>query len=384
MFSIVGHSEEVGAELVAQEIIEQCDKKLNGRNPKGGILFAAVDFEYDEILEKILSQWPDLELIGGTTDGELSSTIGCAEDSIALMLFGGDEVEIKAGVGRNVSGDVNEVCSYAVDMAIGKATKEPQFCLTIPESLTTSGQKIAESLVAKLGDSVPLFGAAVGDQRQFGSTKQFYGDEVLFDSVPLLLFSGDIDYSFGIATGWETIGEPGIVTSSEGPIVHTINDKPAIEFYQKYLGSDVKPTGENPLVILNENGEAEYLRATLGDVNEETGAITFFADVPEGSSVQNSTVDRDAIIKGCEHSIDAALKNFPEGKTPGAAVIFSCAARKLLLGTRVSEESDQLQNKLSEDVEFCGIYGYGEISPNLTSTSARFHNETFITLLMGN
>ncbi len=382
MFAIVGHSEEIDSDSAAKEIIEQCEDKLNGRIPKGGIIFSAIDFEYDVIIENILSHWNDLELIGGTTDGELSSTLGCTEDTIVLMLFGGDEIDVSAGIGHNLSNDVEASCNAAIEMAIGKTSRKPQFCLTIPESLTTSGQKIIETLTAKLGDTIPLLGASAGDQWKFSKTKQFFGHEILSDSIPVLLFSGDIVFSFGIATGWQPIGEPGIVTSSDGSIVHTIDNKPTIQFFEKYLGPGVKPAGENPLIILNEKGETEYLRATFGKSDEE-GSIIFFADITQGSKVQNTTVDRDAIIQGCNDSINAALNNYPNGKVPEAAVIFSCSARKLLLGTKVSEEYEQLRGKLGKEIEFCGFYGYGEICPNAMNKPSRFHNESFITLLMG-
>jgi len=44
-----------------------------------------------------------------------------------------------------------------------------------------------------------------------------------------------------------------------------------------------------------------------------------------------------------------------------AALFFSCAARKLLLGTRTEEELHVIRGALGEDVPICGFYGYGEI-----------------------
>ena len=383
MYSIVAHSEDINSESAVRELLDQCEGQLNGRSPKGGIVLSAIDFEFDVILEAITSHWPNIELIGGTTDGEISSSIGCTEDSIVLTLFGGEDIDVQAGIGLDVSKDIEAACKSSIEMALGKSAIEPQFCITIPESLTTSGQKIVESLTNQLGDRVPVLGALAGDQWNFSETKQFFGDRVISDSVPILLFSGALKHSYGIATGWKPIGEPGTVTSSNGSVVRTINDKPAIEFFEKYLGKGLKPSGENPLVIINQDGNSEYLRATIGNVDEESGSVTFLADVEEGLIVKNTFVDRQSIVQGCAESVQSALNRFPEGHKVETAIVFSCSARKLLLGTKVNEEYEQIKSILGDDVSICGFYGYGEISPNAEGRPSRFHNESFVTLLLG-
>lgn len=383
MFIVIGNSEDIDGHSVADEILEICQDKLSGRNPKAGILFASIDTEAEILLDRIFEVWPDIELVGTSTDGELSPD-GFAEDSVTLMLLGGDGVEFTAGLGRNLSQDVEAACAAAVNEAMGKTNKPPCLCIATPESLTANARQVVDILNENLGPDIPLFGATSGDQWRFEGTRQFYGKEILSDSVPVLLFSGDISYGFGMGTGFTVVGEPGIVTRSEGAVCHEIDGQPTLEFYRKYLGPGSMPTGERPLAVLNDAGEMEYLRASQeGFVDQETGVVTFFADVPQGSKVQIAVADRDAIVNGCAIALDAALGQYPEGKTPDAAMIFSCSARRLLLGTRVGDEYQHLRSKLGEDVEIGGFYGYGEICPNTGHTNARFHNETFITLLIG-
>jgi hypothetical protein len=240
------------------------------------------------------------------------------------------------------------------------------------------------SLNKELEGDVPILGATAGDQWRFEGTYQYYCNEVLSDTVPILLFSGPLVYSFGVASGWKPIGEPGQVTRSQANMVHEIDGAPAIEFYRKLLGPDAKPSGDCPLAILNSNKEIEYLRASPGTVDEETGAITYLADVPETAMVQLTVADRDAILNGCRGSLEMAMQHYPEGKSPEAAIFFSCAGRKLLLGTRTGEEYRIIKEKIDPFVPMCGFYGYGEIGPIETSSaSAKFHNETFISLLLG-
>ena len=71
--AILGHSTDVDSEDAIQDIIEQCKDQLADEPPQAGILLAAVDFEYSLILDRIQTAFPDIQLIGCTTDGEMSS-----------------------------------------------------------------------------------------------------------------------------------------------------------------------------------------------------------------------------------------------------------------------------------------------------------------------
>jgi hypothetical protein len=106
MFKVaVGHSNDPDSLEAINETIEQCQQSLDGEIPQAGILFAAIDFEHSLILQRINETFPNIELIGGTTDGEVSSVLEFQQDSITLMLFCSDEIEIRASIGRNVSED---------------------------------------------------------------------------------------------------------------------------------------------------------------------------------------------------------------------------------------------------------------------------------------
>ena len=384
LYAASAHSEDIDTASALNEIIEKCQKRLSGQTPKAGLLFAGIDAEHQALLDGINKAWPGIQLIGCTTDGELSSDIGFQEDSVTLLLIGSDTVDITAGIGRQVSQDITVACRQAVKEARSKTQLHPSLCIANPESLTTSGQEVIRSLNNELGDDVPVLGATAADQLRFKGTYQFYCHEVLSDAIPILLFSGPLVYAFGVASGWKPIGKPGQVTRSQATTVQEIDGSPAIDFYRKFLGPDAKPSGECPLAILNDKDEIQYLRAPAGFSIEAEGDIRYFADVPEGARVQITVADRDAILNGCRESLDMAIQRYPEGKSPDVAVFFSCAARKLLLGTQISEEYQIFKEKIDPIVPMCGFYGYGEIGPiKASSANAKFHNETFISLLLG-
>ncbi|MEH2461641.1 FIST signal transduction protein [Nostoc sp.] len=378
--AVVGHSNDPDSLSAVEEVLQQCTSSLAGDIPKAGIIFAAIDFEHSLILQQIHQAFPGIELIGGTTDGEISSVLEFQQDSITLMLFCSDEVEIHAGVGRKVSSDPITVTKQAVEQAQAKSTAVPRLCLTHPESLTTSGVSILNGLKLALGQHVPIFGGLAADQSRYQNTYQFFQTEVLSDSVPILLFSGTILFSHGVASGWHPIGQISKVTKVDKNIVYEIDGKPALDFYHHYLGL-LPPSIEYPLAVFDQNGDNFYIRAPIA-YNQESGSITFFGDIPDQAVIQIAEAGYEDILAASKTSFMDALDNYP-GAEPSAILFFSCVARRQILGTRAKEEYQNIKLCLTDYFPACGFYSYGEIAPIDRISQIQFHNETFVTLILG-
>ena len=58
--------------------------RLGGSTPQAGFLYAAIDHDFPVLLERVEARYPGLELIGCTTDGELSSSHGGAFVTVLL------------------------------------------------------------------------------------------------------------------------------------------------------------------------------------------------------------------------------------------------------------------------------------------------------------
>jgi hypothetical protein len=380
----IGHSEMVDVEDIMEEIIEQAEEGLGGAEPKAAVVFAAVDLEYADILNALQAQWPGLQVVGCTTDGESSSQLGFVDDSITIGFFASDDIDISVGVGRDTSSDIRKAAEAAYADARAATDKTPGMCIVTPTSLTASNEQIVNAVRDVVGSDIPLFGASSGDQWRFQKTYQFFNDEVLEDAIPLILFSGPIRVASGTQSGWKTIGPVGTVTQVEGNVIHKIDDGSALDFYKNLLGPDATPSGDRPLAILDAAGNISRLRASNEMFDPETGAVTFFGEFSEGDQVQVTVANRGDILDGTRASVQRAIGGFADGGTPEAAMFFSCSARKLLLGTRTGEEYEILKQVVGADIPVVGFYGYGEIGPALTGdASCEFHNETFVTVLLG-
>ena len=77
----LGQSENIDTLTAVESVILQCQKNMAGHHPQAGIVFAAVNFDHRLMLDKIIDEFPGLNLIGCTTAGEFSSSYGFSDDS---------------------------------------------------------------------------------------------------------------------------------------------------------------------------------------------------------------------------------------------------------------------------------------------------------------
>ena len=377
-----GHSEDIDAADAAREVIAQCADKLDGKKPQAGLLFCAVDFDYEIILAEINKAFPAIELIGCTTDGEISSAQGFLEDSITLTVFYSDTIEIVAGCGKNLSANITVAVADAIEMAQQKLSKEARFCIITPESLTANGVEVLEAVKKQKEINFPVFGGLAGDQWQMQKTFQFYNNEVLSDAIPVLMFGGPVYFSCGVKNGWSPIGNKKRVTKVSNNIVFELDGEPILDFYNHYLGEYNKISSEYALAVFEGNTDQFYLRSpAAGDAANKS--IAFFGDVPEGATVQLSECTSAGIVDATKEAMDLAIDIYNHPKPPAAALIFSCATRKLLLGINTEKEISIAKERLPDQCAIAGFYTYGEIAPIAKNEPSRFHNSTFTVLLIG-
>ena len=385
----VGHSDDIDVERALDAVIEECEAVLAGAVPSAGLLLASWDSDHRALIDRIRGRYPGIELAGATSSGEMSSVLGFSEDSVALALFASDTVDIVAGIGRDVLRDPVAAASAAVADACSRSDLPPSLCI----AMTTVGQVeasiILDALRAALGPDVPILGGGASpkdpaDDPRHGNDagREIVGDVVTSDAIAVLLFCGPLAMSYGVDTGWRGVGPTATVTALSGDSVSEIDGRPALEFYERYLGT-VTPAIANPLAVFDTGDSTRFYLRTPIAYDQATGCVSFFGAIPDGSRVQLTVAATDEIFEGARASIADALATFPAGHTPDAALIFSCATRRFLLGTRARREIEVVRDALGTGTPLAGIYCLGEIAPMAAGDPSRFHNATLVSILLG-
>ena len=146
----LGQAEHIDTQVAVKQAINQCRQQLQGHSPQAGIVFAGVNFDHRVMLDEINSSFPNLELIGCTTSGEFSSNYGFSDDSIALMVFTSDQVEIQAGIGRHLSENPTEAVKSAVNQATKNLSQPVSICLALPDGYNRSFGPIMKMIQSRI------------------------------------------------------------------------------------------------------------------------------------------------------------------------------------------------------------------------------------------
>ncbi|MEA2646511.1 MAG: hypothetical protein QOE92_1594 [Chloroflexota bacterium] len=380
----VGHSDDpVAADAIAAAI-EEARGGLGGRSPQAAILFSTVETFDPSMLAAVQEAFPGVRLMGASSSAEISTSGGYLEDSISLALLAADGVDITVGLGSGLGADVDAACRTAVAQAMAATEQEPRLCIVFSESSAVDPKSTLDALTAALPEGILVLGgsSARNDFTTMTPTFQFAGDAVAQDGVAIMLFSGPIRFSAAVGTGWRTLGPRGRITRADDGLVQEIDGRPAVEFLARYLDAAGPATYANPLAIFEAGSEEFYLRASPSS-DPETGALALGGSIPVGAEVQLTSADVDEVLAGTRDALERAVKDFPEGASPEAALVFSCAVRKFMLGSRTRVEAEMARSVLGEGFPIAGLYCFGEFAPAGGAPTSKVLNETFVTVLLG-
>ncbi len=381
----VGHSGDVDLAVALEEVFASTDRGLDGHRPIGGLLFVSDDTDPRPIVAAVRQRYPGIALAGCTAVGEMSSTLGLEEDSVALAVFAGDGFDVTVGLGLGVRDDPDAAAGAAVDDATRATSRSPRLAIAFSTVRGSDPALALDKLHAALGDDVPVVGGGAAPAiPQHGEPEPsvFAGDAVTTDGIVVLLLSGAVAFAFGVATGWRPVGPTGTVTRASSGWIDEIDGHPALEFYERYLGGGDPPLS-SPLAVYEPGSATPYLRAPIA-TDRAVGRVGVFGHVPEGAGVQITVAATDEIFGGTRAALDRAIEGFPPGATRSAGLVFSCAVRKYILGMRTGREIEMARDALGPSVPIAGFYCAGEIAPiEASGTATRFHNETIVALALG-
>jgi hypothetical protein len=353
----------------------------DGYQPTLAIVFLSVQQDR-EAVSRLLDE-KGIQIFGATTAGEFIDG-DIEEGSIVMMLLDINPAYFKIEfLEINLHSALEDATKLGV---IGKRTFQNPALIIATGGVFIDGEQIMEGIIQGFGEPVSsaereaiVFGGMAGDDLLAVKPLIFTSGKCKDNAVIALIIDEDKIDVRGIATcGWEAIGTTKTVTKSEGNIVYTIDDKPALDMLMKYLGVEVKEDENKgivaflnswyyPLQLERENGDT-VIRATRFANNEDRSLICT-GSVPQGSKIKFSLPpDFDAIkkvVKECESIKDEVQQQ------ADALIMFSCVSRHLSFGALMKEEIDQVKNVWNAPM--AGFFTYGEYGKSKFGNN-EFHN----------
>jgi len=262
-------------------------------------------------------------------------------------------------------------CKLSIDEMVERIsnsliTDKTKLLLCFADFLKINSEQLLKKLTQKHPTLVIAGGNAADDAKYVGCCifSDLHKD---CDAVFVAIDSDVLQVTTKSLLNWHTIGRELNITKSEGLRLYEIDNKPALDIYEHYLGKEIRndiltKSTEFPL-IFNDNG-VDVARAPIAVY--EDGSMTLVGELKEGTKVKFGFADIDYIEEHNSKLLDD-LKYKDE-----AIYIYTCTARRSMLGNYLDEEIATI-NKIAPTV---GFVTYGEFFHDIKSSSTNLLNIT--------
>jgi hypothetical protein len=320
-----------------------------------------------------------VDVFGSTTAGEiLDSEI--LEHSTVIMLL-----DMKKEYYRIFCEASSQTYKVSGDLArFAKTTFDKSSIIVISSGLTIDAEQIIKG-VKDVDADIPLYGGLAGDDLTMKASFVFSNNYESATGLIALVLDNDKVNITGLATsGWDDIGVEKTITKSEGNIVYTIDDEPAVDVFVKFFQFPESVYNRSEIVAMNfaqyplqmkkENGNIVLRSPLMVDIDKR--ALIFAGGIPQGSKVKFSVPPGFDLIDKTRDRV-SVLKNII--KDPDAVILFSCKARHLALGPIMEDEAGKIRDIWNKPL--IGFFTYGEIGAAKDSV-CDFHNATCSMVLL--
>jgi hypothetical protein len=321
-------------------------------------------------------RYPKAVVAGCSTAGEISGS-SVTDDGMTALVASFSRTRVRA-VLATVAGAAD---SARAGEEVGRQLADPELrhVLILSDGLMINGSALTSGIRRVLPPNVNATGGLAGDGARFQRTVVGLGADFGPGRVVGVGFYGAaFRAEYGSAGGWQPFGPKRRVSGAEANVLYTLDDKPALALYKRYLGerADGLPGSGLlfPLQLLSDSsGETGLVRTILG-VDEEKQSLTFAGDIPVGHFVRLMKAGTDALVEGARSAAETPSARAHTGNR--AAILVSCVGRKIVMGSRTEEEVEAVLRQLGPNVAAAGFYSYGEICPGGAGGGCELHNQT--------
>ena len=357
-----------------EEIKQALEKSMaDGFQPTLAVFLVANDNERNGVTELLSKK--GIQIFGASTgdnftDGEIES------QSIVLLLIDIDPAYFQLAIKGTDEGTIKEIAEQIGRSAL-KKFKNPAF-LVISGGLAVDGDEIIAGIESACGKGTTIIGGLAADSLKMERTYVFSNDKFFDYGLLTLIFDEEKISLSGVAVGgWKPVGMDRIITKSNGNVVYTIDNEPALDFVSRYAGLKDLDTNNGMNFMISSNFQVQLKREgkhpvmrTPMQANPQDRSIIFAGSLPEGSKVKLCLLPGFEVIEATLNEFNNYKKEQPE---PDAIILFSCAGRQITLGPFVSEEIGKIKNIWNAPL--AGFFCYGEIG-RVDSGQHEFHNMT--------
>jgi hypothetical protein len=335
--------------------------------PTLAIVYISIKQDRIAVTEILAKQ--DIDVFGATSCGEfVNGHQSKGEIAILLMDLARDAYSILfEDMGEQ---SIQEAAKQVANSALSQfANPTLIVCSTgvTPASEMFDGMTLVHELSEAIGRDKIFFGGMAGDDFTLTGTAVFtQNGETNHGIVALVLNADKVSLNGMAITGWKKLGISRKVTHSKGKLLYSIDGKPAVDMYLKYLGKSEQGgdrdfdllnelSFEYPFITERENSHEILIKSPM-NIDHEENALVMDMEMKEGETFWFSVPPDFDIVEEIIHEAKE-VKNAAGGDAD-ALLVFSCAGREPALGPLVTMENEGLAEVWKSPM--AGFFTYGE------------------------
>ena len=298
-----------------------------------------------KVLKKIVKDFPAAKVIGATTAGEIAHA-KMYEHTVVLSLSLFKKTDLRVTYSKKITAKSGKKMAKSIYRDDTKAA------IVLSEGLHGEAYESFIEAFEKQKPDVIVAGGLAGDNFELKKSYVVLGKKVYDKGAVAVSFSSKKLFATNAYNlNWSPIGKEFTITKSSANTVKEIDNIPALEFFEKYLGAEL--LHENKLTLPNfqllfKEGKTVVARTPMSIQGKE---IVFAAPVRKGQKVQFGFSNESSVLSAAD-----TLREQISKKPAEAIYIFSCIARKTLLGKILEGEFDSFE----AIAPTAGFFTYGE------------------------
>ena len=226
------------------EALKENYEQIKQPNIKYVMFFASNQYDFDEIASRFNHYFPDHDVVGCTTAGEISNHC-LTEYSLVSFSIASDDFNVASILLENISEYpilyheriIEALKSLNIDPKMADKQKQV-FGITLMDGLSAGEEKALSVISAVLGDnSIPLIGASAGDGLDFKETKIALNGIVYRDVALISFIKTGHQFFIYKENIFKPLGKQMVVTKADVAkrTIYEFDNKPAVRCYAEKL-----------------------------------------------------------------------------------------------------------------------------------------------------
>ncbi len=367
----------ISTEPLLHEALSECEAalrvQLDGLAPDLVVVFAdiAYDRQLDSLAEFVADRFPGATIVGCTSAGVVGGGKEI-ETAPALSLTAAHLPGVVLAtfhLTESMMPSADDAPDAWEDRVGAPSAADPHFIL-LADPFTMNGEALLAGLDYAFPAAAKIGGLASGDTR-LGSHSLYLNGVTHKSGAIGVAMSGDIVVDTVVAQGCRPIGHAMRITSAEGNMLMTADERPPLEELQElfdhaserdrelmqrnlFMGVAMDP-------LLDEVGPGEFLIRNIVGADADKGAVVVGAALREGLLVQFHVRDAQTSADDLREAFANYLRDLGD-RPVAAALMFQCTGRGSYLYGREGHDTDMF-NELIGNLPMGGFFCNGEIGP---------------------